>query len=329
MKKKIGYSLLALLVLIFVGGYIGIQKFNGFITKETPNYLTYTYEPKPIHFDWANDSIGDYYEKQTAMIIPLKIKGLTHRFYMQFDTGSPFSFLYENDLISLRKIGLEIEEVVKDEIRYVKKLEFKLSDNLIVASMIQILPGYGNTFDKNDTIPRIKIGTIGSDFIDNRITSIDFKNQKIELYDKRPESMKELPPFKAFDFTPRRRIMLPVTLDNKQYEFLYDSGCSAFGLITIKSRFNKYTDKETAPLAYGANSWGSNIPIITKPSNKLFSIGTTNLKLKRVSYVDMYTITQPFITPFTRIGGWMGNQPFNESTLILDTKAHEFIVLTN
>ncbi|MFP4846169.1 hypothetical protein [Winogradskyella sp. PE311] len=43
----------------------------------------------------------------------------------------------------------------------------------------------------------------------------------------------------------------------------------------------------------------------------------------------MYTWSQPLVTPFTRIGGWLGNQPFNESTLILDTKAEEFIVVKN
>jgi len=329
MKKKIGYILLTILVIILILAYIGISKFNAFITKKTPNYLTYTYEPKPINFEWANDSIGNYYERQTAMLIPLKIEGLSHRFYMQFDTGSPFSFIYENDVHSLRKMGLNIQEVIKEEERYVEQLDIVLAGNHIKTSMLKILPNYGNSFDENDTIPRIKIGTIGSDFIDQRITVIDFKQQKIQLFEKRPQWMQTLTEFKTFDYTARRRIMFPVTLDQKDYEFLYDSGCSAFGLITIKSRFHNYTDPNTEPIDYGANSWGSNIPIITKPTNKQFDIGNTTLSLKRVSYVDMYTMTQPFITPFTRIGGWMGNQPFNESILIIDTKTEEFMVLTD
>ncbi len=327
MKKKIGYALLIILICLLIAGYIGIRKFNSFITKETPNYLTYTSESKPIHFDWANDSIGNYYEKQTAMTIPLKIKGFDHRFYMQFDTGSPFSFIYEKDFKSLKALGIPLNEVIKDKERYIEHLDFVLSDAHIKASMIKILPNYGNVFDKNDTIPKIKIGTIGSDFMDNRIIVIDFTNQKIRLFNKRPPWMLKLSNFKPFDYTARRRIMLPVIIDNKKYEFLYDSGCSAFGLITIKSRFLSYTDKDTAPLNYGANSWGNSIPIVSKPSNKIFTIGNTELQLKRVSYVDMYTITQPLITPFTRIGGWMGNQPFNESTLIIDTKKEEFVIL--
>lgn len=325
MKKKISYTLLVILSILIIAGFIGIRKFNNALFKEKPNYLEYTSESKPIHFDWSGDSIGGIYESQAAMTIPLKIEGLKHQFYMQFDTGAPQSIIYEKQLNSLRAIGLDIKEVVIDETRYVERLDFMLDDNHIKASMVKIYPNYGHSFDKN-TVGRIGIGTIGSDFIMNRITAIDFKNQNIQFYNDRPEWIAALQDFKSFDFS-GRRIMLPVTLDNKNYEFLYDSGCSAFGLITIKSRFDTYTEESTKQINYDAKSWESSIPIRSKVSNKLFNIGNANLKLKRVSYVDMYRPLQPLITPFTRIGGWLGNQPFNESTLILDTKKEEFIII--
>ncbi|WP_299124421.1 hypothetical protein [uncultured Winogradskyella sp.] len=327
MKKKIGYTLLTILVLLVIVASIGIWKFNNTIFREKSNYLDYTFGSQPIHFDWAGDSIAGIYEAQAALIIPLKIKGFAHQFYMQFDTGAYDSFIYENNLKSLRNMGLDIKEVVKDDARYVEHLDFMFGDNHIKASMIKIYPNYGHSFNRNDTISRIGIGTIGSDFMENRITSIDFKNQKIQLFNQRPDWMTELPEFKSFDYI-GRRIMLPVTLDNKDYEFLYDSGCSAFGLITIKSRFDDYTKESTKQINYDAKSWESSIPIRSKTSDKLFGIGNTQLSLKRVSYVDMYSWSQPLVTPFTRIGGWLGNQPFNESTLILDTKAEEFIVIT-
>ncbi|WP_296381431.1 hypothetical protein [Winogradskyella sp.] len=330
MKKKIGYTLLILLMLMLSVGFYYIRKFNNAFFKEKTAYLEYTFESKPIHFDWAANSTGSegYHEPQAAMIIPLKIKGLAHHFYMQFDTGAPHSFIYENDLKSLRAIGIDIKEVTKGGERFVEQLEFVLDDNHIKASMIRILGNYGNTFGKNDTISRIGIGTIGSDFIKDQITAIDFKNQTLEFYNERSEWMKTLPKFKPFDFT-GRRIMLPVTINNKDYELFYDSGCSAFGLITIKSRFDKYSNENTEVIAYNAKSWDSSIPITSKTTNQPISIGDSKLSLKRVSFIDMYTFIQPVVTPFTRIGGWLGNQPFNESVLILDTKAEEFIVVNN
>jgi len=327
-KKKIGYTFLALLSILIIAGCIGIWKFNNALFKEKPNYLEYTFESKPIHFDWARDSIGGNFETQAAMIIPVRIEGFEHRFYMQFDTGTPTTCIYENDLNSLRAIGLVFKVVVKDNGHYIENLDFILGNNHISASMIKVYPNYGHSFDENDTIGRIGIGTIGSDFIADRITAIDFKNQKIHLYNHRPEWISSLSGFKSFDFS-GRRIMLPVTLNNKDYEFLYDSGCSAFGLITIKSRFDNYTEERTKEVNYDAKSWASSLPIRSKETDKLFRIGNANLKLKRVSYMDMYTAIQPIVTPFTRIGGWLGNKPFTESTLILDTKTEEFIIIKN
>ena len=260
------------------------------------------------------------------MIIPLKIKGFAHRFHMQFDTGSPHTYIYENDLNALRKLGLDIIEVEKSESRYVKHLDFQLAGNHIQASMIKIYPNYGHSFNKSDTLSRIGIGTIGSDFMDNRITAIDFKNQNIQFFDKRPAWMATLAKFKSFDFS-GRRIMLPVNLDHTAYEFLYDSGCSAFGLITTKNRFDKYANQNLEDIKYDAKSWENQIPIRSKVSDQRISIGHSKLTLKRVSYVDMYTAMQPLLAPFTKIGGWLGNQPFNETTLILDTQTEEFIII--
>ncbi|MBC2846258.1 hypothetical protein [Winogradskyella flava] len=327
MKKKIGYTLLILFLILISVGFYYIRKFNNAFFKEKSAYLEYTYESKPIHFKWAANSTGSegYHEPQAAILVPIKLNDFSHKFYMQFDTGAPHSFIYENDLKSLRALGMDIKEITKGEEHYVEQLKFRLDNTNIDARMIRVLKNYGNSFDKNDTISNISIGTIGSDFIANRITAVDFKNQTLELYNQRPEWMNTLPEFQPFDFA-GRRIMLPVKINNKDYELFYDSGCSAFGLITIKSRFDKYTDEKTQPIAYDAKSWDSSIPITSKTSNQLFDIGNTKLSLKRVSYIDMYTWSQPLVTPFTRIGGWLGNQPFNESVLILDTKAEEFLV---
>jgi len=52
-----------------------------------------------------------------------------------------------------------------------------------------------------------------------------------------------------------------------------------------------------------------------------------DLNLKRVSYVDMYSSFQGLLSPFTRIGGWLGNKPFLEYSLIFDIEKEEFVVI--
>lgn len=326
MWKYVKYTLVSIVALLIIGGFIGARKFKNYLFAERTNLMTYTAESKPIAFEWANDSIGNHYETQVAMVIPLKIEGLPHKFYMQFDTGSPYTYIYENDLNSLKELGLDFSVVVQDEARYVAKMDFELGGNKVNASMIKILENYGSTFNENDTTGRIKIGTVGSDIMENRITAIDFHKQHIQTYPQRPNWMTSLPSFQPFDFQ-GRRIMLPAVIDGKELELLYDSGCSAFGVITTKNRFNRYTDEKTELIEYGASSWGSSIPIRHKATDQKIQFGNTKLGMERASYVDMYAWTQRFVTPFTRIGGWLGNRPFAGSTLILDTKKEEFIII--
>lgn len=328
MVKYLGYTLGTLITLLMICFLLGIWKFNDSLFGEKTHLLTYSDESKPIVFEWANDSIGNYYETQVAMVIPVKMEGLNHELYMQFDTGSPYTFIYENDLISLKGIGLNLVEVMVENQRYVEQMEFELGGNKVNASMIKILEGYGNTFNASDTIGGIKIGTIGSDFMENRITTIDFQNKRIQTYLRRTDWMAALPDFRSFDFQ-GRRIMLPTMINGKELSLLYDSGCSAFGLITTWNRFEDYTDERTETIAYDANSWGNGIPIRHKSTNQKMLIGNANLSMERASYVNMYAWTQRYVTSFTRVGGWLGNRPFAECTLILDTQTEKFIIIKN
>ncbi|GAA4280275.1 hypothetical protein [Gaetbulibacter aestuarii] len=326
MKKIIGYSVLGLIGLALILGIFGIRHFNNKYFKERPAYLELTHGSQAMHFKWTNQKVEGHIEYQTGLLIPVQIQDLEHNLYMQFDTGAPDSFFYEKDLKSLRNLGYAIEEVQKDGFRFVKSLKLKLGGQPVTLSMVKIYPNYGNTFSAefNSKI-NINIGAIGSDILVDRITSIDFKNQTIQFFEQRPEWMQGLKGFKAFDF-PGRRVMLPAIVDGKKYEFLYDSGCSAFGLITTKQRFEKYSDASTPVESFGAKSWEDKIYINSKSSDYPLSIGGAKLTMKRVSCVDMYAFLQPLVTPFTRIGGWMGNQAINESRLILDTKSKEFLI---
>ena len=327
MKKFIGYTLLSLLVLTLILGFVGIKKFNNKYFKETPAYVEIAHQSELLSFKWSNQKIDNYIEKQVAMLIPVQIGDLEHNLNMQFDTGAPDSFLYENDLQSLRKLGYEINEVEKDGLRFVESLELLLGGKAVTLSMVRVYPNYGNSFTKKSKKNvNYVIGTLGSDVLVDRITTIDFKNKTLQFFEERPDWMNDYSGFKSFDF-PGRRVMLPVVVDGKDYDFLYDSGCSAFGLITTKNRFEKYTKDSEPLIAYAAKSWQDKIHINSKMSEYPFSIGGADLTLKRVSYVNMYSFLQPLVTPFTRIGGWMGNQALNQSKLILDTKTKTFIVI--
>ena len=326
MVKKITYAFLAIFLLLTIVGIFGIRHFNNLWFKETPNYLIYSSEAKPMDFRWSSNTYGDYFEPHEAMLIPVQMAGIVNPLYFQFDTGAPTTLIYGNTLKSLGEAGIDVAEIAKGDRRYVQSLDFVLGGNNTSAAMIQILENYGNPIDQSDTTRALKIGTIGADFMDQRITLIDFKNEVIQIYNERPHWMSSLSGFQAFAFD-GRRFMLPTQIAGKELELFYDSGCSAFGLITSKKRFDDYTDEKEKEVKYEGKRFGESLTIHHKSSNETMEIGHATLPLKRISYVDIYADYQRFMTPFTRIGGWLGNKPFTESTLILDTKKEEFIVI--
>lgn len=325
MLKILGYVLLGIVVVVSIGATFIVSKFNKQYFGDRTNYLSYVHDSTPINFLWGESGAGETFEPHNAVVIHATIEGIPRTFSFQFDTGSPHSFIYEKPLESLLAHGLAAEKV-EEKNSMLKGLRLSLGGNKMdIASMV-IKKDYGRPIDWGDTTALIGLGTIGADFIDGKVTVIDFKNQRINLHEKRPEWMTALPAFEAFEFN-GRRLMLPSQIGGRERLLLYDSGCSSFGLITSKNRYNKYTDKKDKEIAIDGSRWGESLPIHHKATNTRIEIGGSNLALRRISYVDMYASLQRFMTPFTRIGGWLGNKPFVDACLILDTKKEEFIVV--
>ncbi len=326
MLKILGYVFLGLLVVISIGATVIVSKFNNRFFKERPNDLAYSYDEETIRFQWGRQQYDDHLEPHAALIIPVMIEGIPRAFYVQFDTGAPNSTIYGKPLASLIEHGVTCKEEGEQGARMVKNIRLSLGGSKVDISSMQILENYGKPIDWQDTTKVVSLGTIGSDFIEGKVTVIDFKQQNIKIFEDRPDWMAALSGFKPFDFQ-GRRILFPAQIGGRKRQLLYDSGSSAFGLLTSKNRFKKYSDKNAEELVYDGNSWGVKWPIHHRASEAIMSIGGSDLPLRRISYIDLYGNFQRFMTPFTKLGGFLGNKPFLEYTLILDTRNEEFLVV--
>lgn len=325
-KKIVFYSFSILILLVLIGGVVGIRYFNNLWFKERVDYLKISTDFKPVKFEWTESNYGDYVENKDAINIPAKINGIRHNLVFQFDTGDPTTRIYRNSFESLKKMGLELFQTKKGEKEYIEALNIVLGESQTNLEMILIDDNGGEAFNSKDTISDIRIGTIGADFINKYITEIDFKNQQIQFYKERETWMTVISSFTSFDFV-GRRFMLPCEIDEKKIELFYDSGSSAFGLITTKNRYLDYSKNDSKEITYNTNMHGDPIPVRHKSTEEMMKMGGLNLNLKRVSYVDMYSDFQGFISPFTRIGGWLGNKPFINCSLIFDIEKEAFVIV--
>jgi len=324
--KRCFLTLLVLIVLLAVGAVGAFQYAKYRFFRDTPNTLTFKGDLHSVPFEWSADESESYNEPHGAILIPVSVPGLPNRFYMQFDTGSPNTYIRRSAMEALKDRGIEIELIQDDDRTLMKELELDVGGNRIVLTSGWI---YGQNVPIDWDNPNAKnvIGTLGSDFLDQKICEIDFPAKEIRLHRDRPDSLNELGDFTPFKFK-GRRILLPANIDGSNVEVFYDSGCSAFGLLTSKYQYDRLTDPNDKEIAYGANRRGESIPIHHRPSDLMIKLGETELSVQRISYAEMYNFLQTTVGRFVG-GGFFGNKSLLECTLILDTKSNEFLVVKN
>jgi hypothetical protein len=325
-RKILLYLSATTLLLLVAGSFGGYLYLKATFFADSPNTLSFEGDLHTVSFQWSAFQAGDHLEPHGAMLVPVTVPGIEEQLYMQFDTGSPSTFLLSGCLESLRERGVEFETTEKEGEIQVKRFEFSIGDNKVALNSGHVSQR-GKRIDWNDSESRIKIGTIGADFIDQRICEIDFPSQKIRLHDSRPESFNTLGTFTSFKFK-GRRIMLPAEINGIAMELFYDSGCSAFGFLTSKYHYDRYAEKTSSEISYNANRHGDPVFIHHKTCRAKFKFGDVELPVKRVSYAELYNFLQVTLGRVIN-GGFLGNKSLLDSTLIIDGISNEFLVAPN
>lgn len=322
--KWFSYFLLFSFLLAIAGSYGGYRYAMYRIFRETPNALTFEGELHPVAFQWAEEDLGAYIEPHAAILIPVSVPGVAKTLYMQFDTGSPDTFLKSGALEELKSHGVEFELFQQDGHHYVKEFDFEIAGNRVSLKSGWVR-GQRATIDWDSPNAKNIIGSFGADFLDQKVCEIDFPAKEIRFHSQRPEELDSLGTFTSFKFQ-GRRIMLPAKIDGSDVEVFYDSGCSAFGLLTSKYYYERLTAPEVQEIAFEANRHGDAVPMHHKPSARPIQLGQTELSIQRISYAELYTILQTTIGRFVG-GGFLGNKCLVNCNLILDTQSREFLVV--
>jgi hypothetical protein len=317
--RNICLSILALLVLSSAGGYFYFkQQF-----KAPLNQLVLPKGEYSIPIRWLADSTGSQPRPYAALLLPVTLPGCSRTFYMQFDLGAPYSLFYKGKLETIAQNFPEVQFKEREDSAYLLDFPFRLGGMGMKASEIKVINYGGTAVDWNDTTGIEIIGTIGADLIERKVLVLDYPQGVVVLIDEVPATLAAQAKFSNLTFD-ERRVVLGATINKQETKLLFDSGTSAFELLTDKATWSSLAKKNAPVRQYGVNSWGNTLQVHSVASEQEIAFGDTVVPLNHVHYIEGTTFVQQTLMRFTGMGGMVGNQLFLDKVIVLDTRNHRF-----
>ncbi|QHL87640.1 hypothetical protein GU926_09400 [Nibribacter ruber] len=318
--KRLSLVFVVLFILSSVGGCFYFKK------KFSPpaNQLHMANQAHYIPFVWR----GDANDTHAFLLVPVTLPGSSKKFYMQLDTGAPYSLFYQSKVEALQKKYGNYGLHQKENGTFLEDLKFNVGDLTVTASEIKVLANGTTGINWEDTTQVEVIGTLGSDFIENKVVAIDYSKGVIFWGDQLPKEIPASTPMLDFEFE-NRRVMLPSTINGKETKLMFDTGASAYELLTNQSTWKELADQGSRTDTTKVNSWGTTLTAFTVNTSKTATFGQTQIPIKQATYMEGMSFINTTLMRFSGMGGMTGNKLFLGTTLVLDTKHQKFAIVAN
>lgn len=311
---KILAGLLVLLVALAAGGWFWAkQRFAAL-----PNDLQHISGPIVVPFEWVAHKQGDLTLPHAAMLVPVTIGGC-HKFMMQFDLGATSSVLYRKKMDDLGQRCATPPMIDRDGQRYALNMDIGIGDAIVYAAEIKQRNTGGAGIDWSQPDKRETIGTLGADLIDGKLVVIDYPAKKLIIADALPSEYSQPARWGTFTFEDRR-VFLNARIDGKDTRLWFDTGTSAFELLTNSGTWEALAASGATPQVLTMNSWGRPMTLQRVKSDKQIEVAGVTLPVGHVTRVEGASFMQNLLGRVINMGGMTGNALFVEKVVVLDVK---------
>jgi hypothetical protein len=292
--------------------------------------LSYGQKLNWISFEWVSDSVSGKYFDKLAINIPVSIDGLPHKFKMQFDLGAVTTVIYGNSIAKYLDKYSEFNNKIDSTKSFIingkknpmfKNVGLSLGNVSLGERNIGYFKDYGEPIptDSIYTSTEKHIGTIAPDLFKDKYLIIDYPNKRICVTKNLPRKLAKVD-FQACSIT-SGRVTIPLTINNKVENLMFDSGSSMFSLITSEENANQISVINIVD-SLSMNSWGDNITVYGKEITSEVKFGKTILQPSNVYYSKNEMIAEFFKQQ--NIWGITGNAYFLDKIVIIDYKNSRF-----
>lgn len=152
--------------------------------------------------------------------------------------------------------------------------------------------------------------------MENRKTVINLRsNQVVFNLNEIPNEFKN----QLFDFKfKKRRIIINGTLKGEERKFLYDSGTSAYELLTYKEEWQNLKSPNSKINIEKAQSWNNVLTTYTTDCNENITFKNLQIPVKQVTYVQGFSDAQFSMMKYSGMTGMLGNKIFLNNSIFID-----------
>ncbi len=315
---KVLAGLLLLLLAGGLGGYYYVQyKF-----RPAANQLMVSGLPLSSPFAWLADSGARPVVPQAALLLPITLPGCPRRCYVQFDTGAPSSVFYAHPLAALSARYPGARSALLPQADTLRNLHFALGNGQVQARRLRVI-AYGAHQLPADTAAPLLVGTLGADVLEGHVLVLDYRRQRFSLVAQVPDSLARRAAFVPLAFT-GRRLVLSAAVAGEPQQLLFDSGSSAFALLTSPATWQQLASPKAPAHTAAVNSLGKTLTSHTVATGAALQLGRVAVPLQTVTYMDGTTLFQRSLMRFSGMGGMLGNRPFNQHIILVDVAHQRF-----
>jgi hypothetical protein len=277
-----------------------------------------------IPFNWEGAEIEGKYFDKLFITIPVTLDNLPHAFNMQFDLGAVNTIIYGNSFKDYlakyptfnAKYDTTMRFRIQSQTNYMfKNVNFKLGKVTFGNRNIGLFKGFGDEIPKDsiNTKSSKHIGTIAPDLFENKVLIIDYPNKRIAVSASVPKQYSKAS-FQSFKINDGR-IKIPLNMNGKMEDLMFDTGSSLFALITTKSNASNISSQPITD-SLKISSWGDYYMVYGKLTDKEVRFGNKLLKPNLVYYDEMHKSDN--FNKEENIWGITGNAYFLKNVVILD-----------
>ncbi|MBT2556299.1 hypothetical protein J7E24_00720 [Hymenobacter sp. ISL-91] len=284
-------------------------------------------------FEWYTTNIKGK-EYKAAIFVPIKIQGLPANFAAQFDLGSDATVLYGDALKNYFATRAQLYALLDTTrggmndsgIRNYPTTGLPVSFGTTQVPQPLLMAGYGDEVpaDSLYTKSRKLVGTIGGDFVADKVLVIDYPQQRMCVLDSVDAHWQAKTTFVTSQVR-NNRMHIPLTIGPRTYWVLFDTGSSLFTLTTDEQTWRGITRPGGVTDTLAVNSWGKQVAFYAAPTQSAVYLGAHQLPPASAWFTRDQR--QLEFLKAAKIDGLTGNAFFQNDVIVLDFKRKRFGVV--